>query len=72
MPKLSKEEIIKRANNYIDFMKKEIKENKNGFIDYNKKAISDFEELQGYMSIYKYGTKEYREIAYNYMKKIFS
>ena len=72
MSKLSKEEIIKRANNYIDFMKKEIKENKNCFVDCNKKAISDFEELQGYMSIYKYGTKEYQEIAYNYIKKIFS
>lgn len=72
MPKLSKEEIIKRANNYIDFMKKEIKENKNSFVECNKKAISDFKELQGYMSIYKYGTKEYQEIAYNYMKKIFS
>ena len=31
---LSKEEIIKRANNYIDFMKKEIKENKNCFGNY--------------------------------------
>lgn len=72
MARLSKKEIIKRATDYIEFMKKEIKENKNGFIYCNKKAISDFEELQGYMSIYKYGTKEYQEIAYNYMKKIFS
>lgn len=72
MPKLSKEEIVKRATDYIEYMKKEIKENKNCFVECNKKAISDFEELQGYMSIYKYGTKEYQEIAYNYMKKIFS
>ena len=72
MARLSKGEIIKRATDYIDCMKKEIKKNKNGFIYCNKKAINDFEELQGYMSIYKYGTKEYQEIAYNYMKKIFS
>lgn len=72
MARLSKDEIIKRATDYIDFIKKEIKENKNGFVECNKKAISDFEELQGYMSIYKYGSKEYQEIAYNYMKKIFS
>ena len=72
MEKLSKEEIIKRAEDYIEFMKKNIKENKNEFIDCNKKAINDFEELQGYMSIYKYGAKKYKEIAYNYIKKIFS
>ena len=72
MARLSKDEIIKRATDYIDFIKIEIKENKNGFVECNKKAISDFEELQGYMSIYKYGSKEYQEIAYNYMKKIFS
>ena len=72
MARLSKDEIIKRATDYIEYMKKEIKENKNGFVECNKKAISDFKELQGYMSIYKYGTKEYQEIAYNYIKKIFS
>ena len=53
-------------------MKKEIRMENYGFVECNKKAISDFEELQGYMSIYKYGNKEYQEIAYNYMKKIFS
>lgn len=72
MARLSKKEIIKRATDYIEFMKKEIKENKEGFVKCNKKAISDFEELQGYMSIYKYGAKEYQEIAYNYIKRIFS
>ena len=72
MARLSKDEIIKRATDYIEYMKKEIKENKDGFVECNKKAISDFEELQGYMSIYKYGNKEYQEIAYKYIKKIFS
>ena len=72
MARLSKEEIIKRATNYIEHMKKEIKENKDCFVECNKKAISDFEELQAYMSIYKYGAKEYQKIAYNYIKKIFS
>lgn len=52
-------------------MIKEINENKNGFVEYNKKSISDFEELQAYMSIYKYGAEEYKELAYKYIKNIF-
>lgn len=72
MVKVSKEEIVKRATDYIEYMKKEIKENKNCFVECNKKAICDFKELQGYMSIYKFGAKEYQGVAYNYIKKIFS
>lgn len=71
MARISKEEILKRANDYIQFMIKEINENKDGFVEYNKKSISDFEELQAYMSLYKYGTEEYKKIAYKYIKMIF-
>ena len=46
MVKVSKEEIVKRATDYIEYMKKEIKENKNCFVECNKKAICDFKELQ--------------------------
>ena len=72
MALVPKEEVIKKAIDYIEYIKKEIKENKNCFVECNKKAISDFKELQGYMNIYKYGSKEYQEIAYNYIKRIFS
>lgn len=43
--KLTKEEILKRAEDYIEFMRKEINENKYCFVECNKKAISDLEEL---------------------------
>ena len=45
MARISKEEILKRANDYIQFMIKEINENKDCFVECNKKSISDFEEL---------------------------
>lgn len=72
MARISKEEILKKANDYIQFMIKEINENKDGFVECNKKSISDFEELQAYMSLYKYGAEEYKELAYKYIKRIFS
>lgn len=71
MSRISKEEIIKRAEEYIQsFIKMHNEEPQ--FKELNKKAVSDFEELQAYMSLYKYGTAEYQKLAYRYMKKIFS
>ena len=60
MTRISESDIIKRAEDYIKYM-----------IDLNKKAYSDFEELQGYMSIYKYGAPEYKKYAFNWIKQIF-
>ena len=71
MSKISEKEVIERAQEYITHMQKEIKENKYEFVECNKKAISDFEELQGYMSLYKFGAPKYKLIAYEYIKQIF-
>lgn len=71
MVKLSKEEILTRANEYIEYMIKEVNNNKD-FEKYNKKAYQDFLELQAFMSLYKYGATQYKEYAYNYIKAVFS
>jgi len=71
MPKLSKEEILNRANEYIKYMIEEVNNNKD-FEKYNKKAYQDFLELQAFMSLYKYGSIPYKEYAYNYIKAVFS
>lgn len=71
MSKLSKEEVLNRANEYIKDMIKEVNRNKD-FKKYNKKAYQDFLELQAFMSIYKHGSTQYREYAYNYIKAVFS
>jgi len=64
-------EIIQRAETYIDSAYKKIKENKREYIKHNKKAISDCKELDGYVSIYKFGAAEYRLWAYKHIKSIF-
>ena len=43
MARISKEEVLKRANDYIQFMIKEINENKNGmYIKTLKRESNDF------------------------------
>lgn len=71
MTKISEKEIILKAQEYITYMQKKIKENKNEFVKCNKKAISDFEELQAYMSLYKFGVPKYKLMAYKYISQIF-
>lgn len=70
MSKLKKKEIIKRAENYIKYMIDFC--NKDESAKYNQKAIEDFRELQAYMSIYKYGAEKYKDIAFKYIKDVFS
>ena len=68
---MKEERILKKANDYIQFMIKKINENRNHFVECNKESISDFKELQAYMSIYNNGAEEYKKIAYKYIKCIF-
>lgn len=69
MARLRKEEIIKKANDYITYMIDFYNNDPNA--KYNQKAISDFQELQAWMSIYKYGALEYKDMAFKYIKAIF-
>lgn len=71
MSRVSKQEIILRAEKYIEFMQNKINENKHSFIKYNKKIILDFEELLGYLSLFKYGKEEYQKMAFDYIRSIF-
>lgn len=68
--KLSEEEIINRAKDYINHM---INFNKKepDFKKYNQKAWNDFLELQGFMSLYKHGAEEYKQLAFRWIKNIF-
>lgn len=70
MPKIKKEEIIQRAENYIKYMIDFCQNNKNA--KYNQKAIQDLKELQAYMSIYNFGAEKYKDIAFTYIKAVFS
>lgn len=70
MPKLKREEIIQRAEDYINYMIDFCNNDKNA--EYNQKAVQDFKELQAYMSIYKFGAEKYKNIAFTYIKAVFS
>lgn len=70
MPKIKKEKIIQRAENYIKYMIDFCSNDKNA--KYNQKAVQDFKELQAYMSIYKHGAEKYKDIAFTYIKAVFS
>lgn len=70
MARISESEIINRAQNYINYII-DLNKKEPEFKELNKKAYSDFEELQGYMSIYKYGAPEYKKYAFNWIKQIF-
>ncbi len=70
MPKIKKEKIIQRAEDYIKYMIDFCSNDKNA--KYNQKAVQDFKELQAYMSIYKHGAEKYKDIAFTYIKAVFS
>ena len=70
MLKIKKEKTIQRAENYIKYMIDFCSNDKNA--KYNQKAVQDFKELQAYMSIYKHGAEKYKDIAFTYIKAVFS
>ena len=70
MTRISESDIIKRAEDYIKYII-DLNKKEPEFKELNKKAYSDFEELQGYMSIYKYGAPKYKKYAFDWIKQIF-
>lgn len=69
--KLSEEEIINHAKDYINYMIDLDKKEPN-FKKYNQKAWDDFLELQAFMSLYKHGAEKYKQMAFIWIKSIFA
>ena len=67
--RLTEEQIIKKAQDYIDYMVDFVNNDPNA--KYNQKAVDDFKELQAFMSLYKYGAEEYKKYAFRWIKAIF-